>query len=112
MPEFTNIADLVREDIMEGLGTAFEPTTGYALLESFATEDFPVGPVTFVPWQYGCRHVDTFRGIPPTGREITIVGATAVEGINEETPLFHRFVDWANVFSQMGLTISARPLLA
>ena len=109
MPE-ESATDLVRDDVVEGLGAAFEPTTGFAVLDALAGKaPATADDVTFVPWQYGGLHVGSFHGVAPTGRAVLIVGTTAVDVGRSEEPEFHRFVDWANVFAQLGLTVNARP---
>jgi hypothetical protein len=109
--DFSTAQELVRDDVMDGLSFAFEPTGGFGLLKSFDGKELPAGAVTFVPWQFSCRHVGEFLGIEATGREATIVGATAIEYRGDSEPMFHRFIDWANVFAQLGVTMAARPIV-
>jgi hypothetical protein len=109
---FDQVAQLVEDDVVEGLGDAFTSTTGFSVLEHFSGKAFPVGEVTFVPWQYGCRHVGKFYGLCASLRDVLIVGVTAVESPDSDSPTFARFIDWANVFAQLGATIAARPITA
>jgi hypothetical protein len=48
----------------------------------------------------------------PTNRPVLIAGVTLVVARNEEqekSPMLLRFVDWVDVFSQLGFPISTRP---
>ena len=110
--ELQDVTGLVANDVVEGLGDGFRATSGFRILEQFDGMDLPVGEVTFVPWQYGCEHVGDFHGLSASGREVLIVGVTAVEGADSGSPMFSRFIDWANVLAQLGATMAARPTLS
>jgi len=102
----------------------------------------PTQQTAFVPWSYGARHEGLLLSVPgtsfdgqeipvidpepplelpngptppavlPTGRPVSIVGATLVVARNaqeEANPVLLRFVDWADVYTQLGFDISTRP---
>jgi hypothetical protein len=55
---------------------------------------------------------NTPPAILPTGRPVLIAGATVVVARDEEqekNPMLLRFVDWADVFAQLGFPMSTRP---
>jgi hypothetical protein len=69
------------------------------------------------------RPVPALLGIEPTGQRLTLRGVTLVTAAKQRsgdpvpltraTPrqlLFHRFIDWIYVFSQLGVAVVPRPL--
>ncbi|MBV8950425.1 MAG: hypothetical protein JOZ99_06090 [Actinobacteria bacterium] len=101
---------LVGADVIEGLGAAFEPVEEdtFTVTEAFsATDAITTDAVAAVPWEYRCVHAGAFQGLFPTGRELRIPGVTLVDYRGEE-PMFARYVDWAAVIEQLGLTVSWR----
>ena len=71
-----------------------------------------------VVWQATTEHVGEFQGVPPTGRTITVTGATHVSGFdpgedpNRSSARFTRFVDWAVVLAQLGVTFNTKVMVA
>jgi hypothetical protein len=101
---------VVDDDITNGLGDIFEPISSRAVSVAQAfrdTETITNTEITAVPWTYQCRHVGDFNGIFPTGRNLEIQGVTFVDNRGGRT-LLHRYVDWAGVFTQLGMAVSAR----
>lgn len=119
MAERLNPKDAFRyaeEDVAAGIGDIFKADLevdggAFALGPPFDSQDEAGHDgVVAVPWRYECRHVGNFRNLFPTGRSLTIHGVTFVDGRGDE-PVFHRYVDWAGVFTQLGLTVSGRVLV-
>lgn len=108
MSTIEDIYELARADVVDGLGGSFADGD-FRRLKDFEGLDLPSGNVAFVPWEYHTRHTGTFFGLDATQRDVVLVGVTAIDTTGVE-PLFHRFVDWANVLAQLGVTWSARPL--
>jgi hypothetical protein len=100
---------LTEQDVTQGLQQYFEPVGGFQL-EAFWRPEPGVEQLhkTWVAWTYHARHSGVFAGIPPTEREVTVRGATLVDG-SEKEPLFYRYIDWLDVCQQIGLSISGRP---
>jgi len=126
---FQQALALVQEDVVAGIGEIFEPRAeGGAAFAPGPPFDGDVevqsDSVVAVPWKYECRHVgevyddgdeherapNLFAGLFPTGKALTIHGVTFVDRSGTE-PRFYRYVDWAGVYSQLGLTVSRRVLL-
>jgi hypothetical protein len=103
---------LVRDDVLDGLGPLFPPVgegpESFSVREDLAEEDVITnGRITAVPWVFRCEDRGKFQGLFPTGRELEISGVTLVDRGSEE-PRFYRYVDWAGVLDQLGLTVSWR----
>ena len=101
---------IVNDDITAGLGDIFEPLDARSVMvaEAFRdTERISNSEVTAVPWSYQCRHTGDFYGVFPTGRNLEIQGVTFVDNRSGRT-LLHRYVDWAGVFAQLGMSVSGR----
>jgi hypothetical protein len=62
-----------------------------------------------VEWTYRCQHVGHFAGIMPTDKTLVIHGVTIVERRPDREPRFRRYVDWAEVMTQLGVTATFRP---
>jgi hypothetical protein len=103
------IIQLVGEDITEGLRAMFEPTEGFRVRDAFE-EGIGDDVVAAVPWEYECAHTGDFQGVFPTGRAMRIEGLTIVDQRGEQ-PAFIRYIDWAAVFGQLGMTVSTRVAL-
>jgi hypothetical protein len=103
---------LVAEDVSE-LESRFAPVTdgegdGFT---AFADEVL-MGrdhTVVGVRWEYRCQHVGDFMGIRAMQRVLTIRGFTVV--YDQEPVQLRRYVDWANVSSQLGIASSMQPLV-
>jgi hypothetical protein len=98
---------LVAEDVSDGLAAMFEARDeGFVVREPFE-EGIGDDKLAAVPWSYTCAHVGDFRGVLPTGRTMRIDGVTIVDRRGGED-VFVRYVDWAAVFGQLGMTVSTR----
>lgn len=84
----------------------------------------PSGEIAFVDndngqallaWQLIAKHVGTIRGAAPTGREVRLEGATYVYvGPGDKliaAPFVQRFIDWADVFAQVGVFLGRQVTL-
>ena len=62
-----------------------------------------------VAWTYDGQHTvnGAFNGLPPTGRHVLVRGFTVV-GIRENQLRFWRYIDWIDLYTQLGLTINWR----
>ena len=73
----------------------------------------PIGPLAAgVEWIWTGRHDDdgldgAFNGIAPSGRDVTVRGVTLM-GVEDDQFKLRRYVDWAGVFAQLGLTLNWR----
>jgi hypothetical protein len=70
------------------------------------------GRVAAVAWEW--KGIDTglfdAQRFFPTREEVTVRGVTLVsEG--PEGPLFNRYIDWLDVFTQVGIMVSPRPIV-
>jgi SnoaL-like polyketide cyclase len=104
--------EFVRDDLTTGLAGVFEPLDDsdetFGVREQLESQEVIANAaVAAVPWVYRCRHVGEFQGLFPTGRELRIDGVTIVDRSGGE-PLFYRYIDWAGVIAQLGLTVSPR----
>jgi hypothetical protein len=70
-------------------------------LERLAEEPLSNGAMTAVPWEYTGTAAVRLRGEGQPNREVTIRGVTIVEGEGENA-VFRRYVDWAEVWAQLG----------
>jgi hypothetical protein len=104
---------LAQRDIEEGFSTSLTPTAqGWRPIDAFMGEGpMTNGRFTAVPWTYACAHTGTFLGLEPTGREFEIHGVTIVVSDGDE-PIFHRYIDWANVMANLGMGATWRPTLS
>jgi hypothetical protein len=50
------------------------------------------------------------RGSFPTGNPVTVDGLTIVEHGSDGTLRMRRFVDWLNVYAQLGMAFEGRPI--
>ena len=69
----------------------------------------PIGPSSVgVEWTWTGDHRDeTFNGIAPTGRAVVVRGFTLFS-VEDGGFAVRRYVDWAGVFAQLGLTLNWR----
>jgi hypothetical protein len=67
------------------------------------------GRAAGVAWTYeGVHDIDeTFNGLPGTGNDVTVRGFTVV-GIEDDKLRFWRYIDWIDLYTQLGLTINWR----
>jgi hypothetical protein len=102
---------LVERDIVAGLADVFSPLEGFRAPHQFANvAPISNGTQTAVVWEYSVTHTGDFQGIRPTGREIVVRGVTIVDTSGDE-PVYHRYIDWADVFAQLSLSTTGRPAL-
>ena len=74
----------------------------------------PIGPSTVgVEWHWFGVHNDAnrdpgaFNGIPASGRDVKVHGFSLL-GVEDERLVVRRYVDWAGLFAQLGLTLNWR----
>jgi hypothetical protein len=62
-----------------------------------------------VAWTYGGTHVEdaVFNGLPATNRPVVVRGFT-IMGVREQSFRLWRYVDWIDLYTQLGLTINWR----
>ncbi len=53
------------------------------------------------------RDPGAFNGIPASGRGVTVHGFSLL-GVEDERLVVRRYVDWAGLFAQLGLTLNWR----
>jgi len=101
---------LVGGDVLRGLGDVFAPTEGFRVPHDFANKP-PIAneTQTAVVWEYAATHSGDFQGIRATGQPIVLRGVTIVEVVPDKEPVFHRYIDWADVFAQLNLSTTGRP---
>ena len=107
----------VSDDIVNNLKEWFEPLQdeqgdSFESPSFTALKDAPITStknVTAVQWTYRCTHVKEYYGVVATKRPLTIRGVTIVEheGATEEA-MYYRYIDWLDVFAQLGLGIHGR----
>jgi hypothetical protein len=81
-------------------GTANLP----ADLEDLAEQPLTNGVFTAVPWEYEAIVAVSRRGVPEDPRTVRIRGVTIVEEQEGEDAVFRRYVDWAGVWAQLGVS--------
>lgn len=105
----------VRRDVEEGMSRWFDADAdgGFAAAPSLEAARPAIADDRFgtVAWEYTGRHVRPIAGIATTGRRVTVRGVTIVDLVDRDEPLFHRYVDWNGVMAQLGLAVSARPVV-
>ena len=109
--------DAVRADVVDGLGGEAglderQLAGNFRVLNDLRS---PVllnddGNAGVVAWRAESTHNAPFQGLPPTGRRVRITGCTYVMGGNARDATYARFVDWASVLAQMGVTFNTKPL--
>ncbi len=65
------------------------------------------GEATSVPWQWSGTHQDSFHGLLPTGRPVEFAGITVLRDEGGRL-LFHRLVDWLDLYRQIDAVGGAR----
>jgi hypothetical protein len=110
MPRFDDARERVERDVVKGLGDTFAPIGDPAIsVQHDYRERMGDSEVVPVGWIYRCRHSGDFQGLFPTNRELEIHGMTVVDYTRDrERPMFHRYVDWLGVITQLGLSVSWR----
>ena len=119
--------EVVRGDVESVLGTRLSSDVengGFTLAEPAAfTNEIPIqdpdGRVSAIAWEWKGIDVGLFndpeleeqhRVFAPTGAEVTVRGVTLVTQ-TDDGPILHRYIDWLDVFTQVGITISPRPII-
>jgi hypothetical protein len=105
-----------RADTVTYLRRWFTPTGGWDAVERHSGPAGPAGVV--VEWRFSGvhDHDGAFNGLPPTGHPVVVRGMTMI-GTRAERPSggertqrldLHRYVDWAGLYAQLGLTLNWR----
>ena len=65
---------------------------------------------TAVLWRWAGQHEAEFQGVIATHKVVTIRGVTMVDHDPKTTqqPMFERYVDWLDLFNQLGIGLSLR----
>ena len=79
----------------------------------------PIGPnAVGVEWRWVGTHKDEaddggggFNAIAPSGRDVTVRGFTLM-GAEDRRFMVRRYIDWAGLFAQLGLTLNWRTPVA
>ncbi len=107
----------VRADTDLVLGELFTPSA----TRPFEVDDLPDGPALLplsedesssvaVVWTWRGLHDRPTQGISATDVEVTVEGVTVVSG-RPGNRSYRRFIDWSDVWSQIGLSIGTRPVI-
>jgi hypothetical protein len=116
------VEGMVRDDTRLGLGDAFEPTEGFAVVrlaerDGLGDADVLDDPITnqqatAVAWTWTGIHTSASERLPyqPTDRPVVVNGLTVVTEDDDGEPRFHRFVDWVSALAQIGVTLTDRPV--
>jgi hypothetical protein len=111
----TTTVELVRKDVEAGFARWLHAGDqgGFALDDRVPEIQTPItnGAVTAIPWRWTGRHESEHLGLRPTGHTVTVRGVTLVAFQPAGDPRFHRYVDWSNVFGQLGVTMATNPLV-
>jgi hypothetical protein len=85
----------------------FSPAGGWSVNEERSGVAGPGGVV--VEWRYEGTHDrdGAFNGLMATGRPVVVRGVTMV-GLDAGGVKLHRYVDWAGLYAQLGLTLNWR----
>jgi hypothetical protein len=100
---------IVRADVVPRLQRWFTPTTGdgwqHEPARSGAIGDASVG----VEWSYQGKHDKdrVFNGVRATGAQVVVRGFTLV-GAEDGALRLRRYIDWAGLFGQLGLSVNWR----
>jgi hypothetical protein len=97
-----------RLDIRPWLVHWFEPTTDWAV---DGNRSGPIAGTSSVgcAWSYGGDHREDgrFNGLTATGRSVVVRGYTVMGDENGRFG-FARYIDWAGLYGQLGLTVNWR----
>jgi hypothetical protein len=102
--------DLSRADALSFLKTLFEPQRGEESWQATAERSGRLGEAAAgTEWSFEGLHVhdDVFNGIRATGRPVVVRGFT-IMSLEEERFKVRRYVDWAGLYGQLGLTVNWR----
>jgi hypothetical protein len=75
------------------------------------TDALPIGgrEVTAVPWRWTGVHEGEFLGLRRTGLPVDVTGVTLLRAEGDQL-VFHRVVDWAALYGQIGVAVGGRRL--
>jgi hypothetical protein len=96
-----------RADCITYLRKWFTPAEGWRTVDE---RSGPAGGAGLaVEWVFDGVHDGdgTFNGLSPTGRPVRVRGVTMM-GLEDGRLRLHRYVDWAGLFAQLGLTLNWR----
>ena len=98
---------VVRADCITYLRKWFTRTDGWKTLDERSGASGRTGVA--VEWTYAGVHdgAADFNGLSPTGRPVVVRGVT-MAGLEKGRMVLCRYVDWAGVFAQLGLTLNWR----
>jgi hypothetical protein len=104
-----------QEDLVAGLQDAF--TFSHTDIDTDSPVNAPVltnGTYTAVVWSLSAVHSGTFVGLEATGQAVEIEGVTLIQVPQNDgdEPQFMRFIDWSEVFGQLGVATTGRPVVA
>jgi hypothetical protein len=103
------IVKLVTGDLQAALNETFEQTDGFSPAPDLPTPIEADG-YTVVAWEYRGRerlnHLARKEFL--AGRRDVVVRGVTVVNTSEKEPLFHRYIDWAGVYDQLGM-VPGRP---
>lgn len=103
---------LVREDVMAGVGSWFPGSDDLEITLAGGVEGSPFTTIRWVHRGRNSSNRDPFIGLARTGIDVEVHGITLVEDRGAEEPLFHRYVDWVGVYDQLGLSVAGRLAVA
>jgi hypothetical protein len=116
--EPTEILEAIQLDVALGLSVLLSPVDG-SIDDAFNT-DSEVGRIlendiaSAVVWTFDGVHTQSpvrSDGSPilePTGLAVRVAGVTVVTG-DPGSREFRRYVDWADVYAQLGMPVTMRP---
>jgi hypothetical protein len=104
---------LVQQAVAAGLGQAFDDRDGgFRVVEELLGDSFGDDDrVVAVPWELPCTHARRFLEIEATFVDLVIRGLTLVVENPDKGVLLHRYIDWAQVMSDLGMSMTFRPAL-
>lgn len=100
---------LVKEDLQAALSETFQETSGFSPAADLR-EPIEADGCTVVTWEYrGLERLNPLarKEFLASRREVVVRGITVVT-TGEKGPLFHRYIDWAGVYDQLGM-VPGRP---
>jgi hypothetical protein len=103
---------LVKEDVANGLSPffpEFDNGTDKGFYQEHRWNDEPLAGSDrwAFPWLWSGRHEVSFQGVVATNKIVTIRGTTVVDDHDKAT-VVERYIDWLDVFNQLGIGLSLR----
>ncbi len=107
----STLAALVEKDVRAGLGEGFD--IGGDDVHVLVAVDIDGAERGAIAWEAVAVHTREFAGLEPTGATLKVTGMTIVEdvGSGETGAKFWRVIDWAGVYSQLGVMLNGRSLV-